>query len=391
MLKNVLKILSGNGLAQLIQFCGLFLLVRLFNPEEFSSLAIVQSIATIVAVMLSWQLHHVIPLTAEKRKRELVFSSIFMQILLLSIVFIFIALLAKSCELVFGVLLGLLLSYYNLNISYLSSNKCFGYISLVMIARALFTVLLQILFSKVKLEYSIIWAVLLAEVLVQCLFVNNYRDIIFNIKSIKRKLLKIYKERKDFYIYGSFSELVAISAFFLPLYFIDHKFGEIASGNYGMASRLVWAPVVLVSSSICQVLYAKMGDMSRLESITYIRSIRLINVVIVLIFVSLLAFLVQPLYSILLGDKWSIAIKMIPIMVVWGMIFLATSVYRLSYRVFSIQRNLLMIDMLYLICMYLLFIMINSNEIVYLTSIVVTNFIFSVITIILLLAKVGKE
>ncbi len=341
--------------------------------------------------MLSWQLHHVIPLTAEKRKRELVFSSIFMQILLLSIVFIFIALLAKSCELVFGVLLGLLLSYYNLNISYLSSNKCFGYISLVMIARALFTVLLQILFSKVKLEYSIIWAVLLAEVLVQCLFVNNYRDIIFNIKSIKRKLLKIYKERKDFYIYGSFSELVAISAFFLPLYFIDHKFGEIASGNYGMASRLVWAPVVLVSSSICQVLYAKMGDMSRLESITYIRSIRLINVVIVLIFVSLLAFLVQPLYSILLGDKWSIAIKMIPIMVVWGMIFLATSVYRLSYRVFSIQRNLLMIDMLYLICMYLLFIMINSNEIVYLTSIVVTNFIFSVITIILLLAKVGKE
>nr|AXL04985.1 O antigen flippase [Aeromonas hydrophila] len=387
----MLKILSGNGLAQLIQFCGLFLLVRLFNPEEFSSLAIVQSIATIVAVMLSWQLHHVIPLTAEKRKRELVFSSIFMQILLLSIVFIFIALLAKSCELVFGVLLGLLLSYYNLNISYLSSNKCFGYISLVMIARALFTVLLQILFSKVKLEYSIIWAVLLAEVLVQCLFVNNYRDIIFNIKSIKRKLLKIYKERKDFYIYGSFSELVAISAFFLPLYFIDHKFGEIASGNYGMASRLVWAPVVLVSSSICQVLYAKMGDMSRLESITYIRSIRLINVVIVLIFVSLLAFLVQPLYSILLGDKWSIAIKMIPIMVVWGMIFLATSVYRLSYRVFSIQRNLLMIDMLYLICMYLLFIMINSNEIVYLTSIVVTNFIFSVITIILLLAKVGKE
>lgn len=387
----MLKILSGNGLAQLIQFCGLFLLVRLFNPEEFSSLAIVQSIATIVAVMLSWQLHHVIPLTAEKRKRGLVFSSIFMQILLLSIVFIVIAFLTKSCELVFGVLLGLLLAYYNLNISYLSSNKCFGYISLVMIARALFTVFLQILFSKVKLEYSIIWAVLLAEVLVQCLFVNNYRNVTFNIKSIKRKLLKIYKERKDFYIYGSFSELVAISAFFLPLYFIDHKFGEIASGNYGMASRLVWAPVVLVSSSICQVLYAKMGDMSRLESITYIRSIRLINVVIVLIFVSLIAFLAQPLYSILLGDKWSIAIKMIPIMVVWGMIFLATSVYRLSYRVFSIQRNLLMIDMLYLICMYLLFIMINSNEIVYLTSIVVTNFIFSVITIILLLAKVGKE
>lgn len=390
MFKNVLKILSGNGLAQLIQFFGLFLLVRLYNPEEFSSLAIIQSIATIVAVVLSWQLHHVIPLTAGKNKRRLMFSSISMQILLLFMVFMFVALLAESNKLVFGVLLGLLLSYYNLNISYLSANKHFGYISLVMIARALFTVFLQILFSKVKLEYSIIWAVLLAEVLVQCLFVNNYRNVIFNIKSVKLKLVKIYKERKDFYIYGSFSELVAISAFFLPLYFIDHKFGEIASGNYGMASRLVWAPVVLVSSSVCQVLYAKLGEMSRLEAITYIRRIRLFYFVIAFVFISLTAFFAQPLYSLLLGDKWSIAIKMIPIMIVWGMIFLATSVYRLSYRVFSIQRNLLIIDILYLICMYVLFIMINSNEIVYLISIVATNFIFSMITIILLLAKIGK-
>ncbi|WP_429218177.1 lipopolysaccharide biosynthesis protein [Aeromonas veronii] len=368
MFKNIIKVLSGNGLAQLIQFSALFILLKTYSPAEFSNLAISQSIATVIAVFFTLQLNHTIPITRGIGARKLIYSCIFVQIIMLSLICsIFVFFIFGLNEVFLGVVLGLLLALYNLNISYLGAQKKFSYLSKVTIFRALAIVTFQYLFSRLNLLYSIIAAVILAELLTQFMFFKIYNKVIINYKRIQRYYYVILGKYKDFYMYGVLAEITAIIAFTFPLYFINYHYGNDVSGNYGMAYRLVWGPIVLLTSSICQVVYTQMGSLEGKKSTSkYIANFKISYIVFYLVLLFFLLFVFKPVFNYIFNNNWKLAAELIPIIGFWGGVYISISIYRLSYRVFHLQRKLLYIDACYLLLLSLFSFYIKCDIYVYL-------------------------
>ncbi|MBE0369262.1 hypothetical protein PAUR_a3077 [Pseudoalteromonas aurantia 208] len=349
MFQNILKMVSGNLVAQVIQFVSLFFLARMYSPDEFSVLALVQSLSTFFAVFFLLQLHHVLPITKCFEEKKALFSVLVFQTLIVSFVFFSVSLLSSGNIFLLGVLLGAVLALYNTNISLMTSSGEFGLISKIYIARAVLISTLQFSFFFLSFLERLAVSAIIAEVIVQFLFFRNYKLLKFDVKILKLKLISVYKTRSDFYIYGSFQELIAIAAFFIPLYLIEFRFGSEASGNYGMASRLVWAPAILVSSSVAQVLYGKLGALSEKDAYNYIKKIKFIPVFFLFIPIGIGSFFMEPIYKLILGANWDLAVEMFPLIICWALIFMVGTIYRVCYRVFSIQKKLVYLDFIYML------------------------------------------
>ena len=355
LIRNILTILSGNGLAQLIQFVGLFFIAKLYEPADFSSLAIAQSIGTIVTIFLTMQLHLVIPLNENNVEKGKVYNFVFFQIFVFFVLAFFVSCIISYKGVTFGVLIGFVLSLFNLNQSYLSANLEFKRASYAYVVRALLIISFQIAFSYMDFEYKLIWSFLLAELLLQVFFLKNYECLSLNFNENKASLIKIYKERRSFWFYGVISEFLSVFAFFLPLYIIELKYGDQASGNYGMISRLIWAPTVLVSSSICQVVYSRYAPKNKKEVYAFLDKISVVGIFSFILLVSIFSFYSMPLFKFILGENWSIAVEIAPWLIIWATIYLSCSVFRMSYRIFEIQHvlvvfcllNILMLSLLY--------------------------------------------
>ncbi|WP_192508417.1 polysaccharide biosynthesis protein [Pseudoalteromonas aurantia] len=328
---------------------SLFFLARMYSPDEFSVLALVQSLSTFFAVFFLLQLHHVLPITKCFEEKKALFSVLVFQTLIVSFVFFSVSLLSSGNIFLLGVLLGAVLALYNTNISLMTSSGEFGLISKIYIARAVLISTLQFSFFFLSFLERLAVSAIIAEVIVQFLFFRNYKLLKFDVKILKLKLISVYKTRSDFYIYGSFQELIAIAAFFIPLYLIEFRFGSEASGNYGMASRLVWAPAILVSSSVAQVLYGKLGALSEKDAYNYIKKIKFIPVFFLFIPIGIGSFFMEPIYKLILGANWDLAVEMFPLIICWALIFMVGTIYRVCYRVFSIQKKLVYLDFIYML------------------------------------------
>ncbi len=256
-------------------------------------------------------------------------------------------------EVLLGICLGLLLAFYNLNLSYLGAQENFGVISRVAVFRAFAIVTLQYVFSKLNFLFSIVIAVILAEILTQFAFYKVYHEVVINIKKIWRYHKVVLARYKDFYLYGVFTDVIAIIAFTFPLYFIDYKYGENVSGNYGMAYRLIWGPIVLLTSAICQVVYSKMGTLDLINASQYLNKLKFNYILFFLVILSLLLYLSRPLFDYVFDDGWELASQLIPLIAVWGFVYMAVSIYRLSYRIYYMQKKLLYIDFSYLVTLFL--------------------------------------
>lgn len=382
LLRNIMQMISGNGLAQLIQFLALFFLLRIYSPEEFSELAIAQSISTFIAVLFTLQLNHTIPITPSSSKRKYISIYIVIQVALFSMLLFILSILFFGINVVlFGIVLGAILALYNLNVSILGAQKDFGLISKVMVFRSIAIVSLQYLFSYCSLQYSIVIAVILAEVMAQSLFYQNYCVILREIKKVKRISKVVWSKYKDFYLYGACTEIIAILAFTFPLYFIDHTYGKEVSGNYGMSYRLVWGPVVLLTSSVCQVVYAQMGTLGKNDVKEYLNKFKVINIILFLLLLSLTLYVIQPILDYIFSDEWKLAASLIPILGVWGGIYIAVSIYRLTFRLFHIQKYLLFIDFFYLVLLVIFSFAFNNDVYEYLYGVLLLYLASSVITI----------
>ena len=154
-------------------------------------------------------------------------------------------------------------------------------------------------------------------------------------------------QNKSFSLYGTAQEIISVSAFYAPLILFNFRFGEEISGQYAMANRLVWAPVVLISSSFAQVLYHSLGKVKPTTTSEILALVPSVKIIALTVFVVLSTLLMTDFFHMILGRSWLLASELIPLQLIWGLFFLASTPFRVAGRVLLLQKQQLIID----ICM----------------------------------------
>jgi O-antigen/teichoic acid export membrane protein len=374
MLKSILQLMTGNGLAQLVQFASIPLLATFYSPENFGYLALAIAISGILAVISSLQLHvGLVSLKSNRAVNQLLAAGFVLNVLMIFISLLLVLLvdtLIYNSELtpyfLFLIVFNTFFSSVNnlLKSTYVYSGT-FAKLSTMLIVRAVTIVTLQFYFAWQSIDYGLVLGLLFGEVVLFLLIGFNKIKLryVLNLKVFKY-LLFFLKKLKAFVVYGTPQELVSVAIFWMPLVMISSLFGEELAGQYSISARILWPATILVTGSIAQVLYHRMVNMpiDNLNEMIFFRAyFKLIYIPL-----ALLAYFISPfIFDLVLGDTWEEAKDISKYVALLCVIFLYALPYRVVYRVLKIQKVLLLIEASFLVIMLLVgtqihFVNINS-------------------------------
>ncbi len=354
MLDHIKKLILGNGIAQVLQFLSILILSRIYLPSDFGLLAQVQSIAMMAAIVGTLQLHLTIPLCKSEAEACDTAQSV-QTISLILFALLFFPALYFGKIFAFSLILSLFLGLTNTYNSYLVFNGKFGRLSGFYIVRVVVIICMQISFAMLAITDGLVWGMLIAEGLAALYLRLTQFGSLRNIRIVPRAAIALAFRFKSFSVYGTMQELISVSAFYAPLILFTFKFDEATGGQYAMANRLVWAPVVLLSSSVAQVLYHRFGKVSP-RNVTEVLEILPSKLVFAAVLaVCALSFYLQGVFLYILGSQWGLASQLLPLQLLWGIFFLVSTPFRVVCRALHMQQYQLTIDAGMLVLTGLLF------------------------------------
>ena len=340
------KLLLGNGLGQAIQFSSILLFSRIYAPGDFGVLGQIQSYATVFAVFCTLQMHLSLPLCKNSEQaRSLVSAIVTVCYAIVIAAFPFALWLGKIY--VYALLLAMAVGLSNTFNGYLIFGGNFGNISRFYVLRSLAIVVVQTVLGLSGASEGLVWGALAGEGLTAIYLAARSRHSTWPfVKGSVQRAIDAVKERRAFALYGTMQEIVSVSAFYAPLFFFARIFNDEVVGQYAMASRLVWAPVILFTSSLTQVLYHEIGKKTdghefspsylKLPHIAYYP---------VLMAAPVVCFILRDLVTFALGSKWHVASEMLAFVVGWGVAFIIATPARAVCRMLRQQKIHLVIDL----------------------------------------------
>jgi O-antigen/teichoic acid export membrane protein len=337
------RLLVGNGAAQALQFGSIFVLSRLYAPADFGVLAQVQSLATLAAVLLTLQMHLAIPLAATRAEADALTAKVESLCLMGVVGLAGLAVWLGDVIYGLGAALALGVGLNNVYASALVRRGEFTGLSRTYLLRAGAILGMQLAFLWVPIAHPLAWATvageLLAAMMARAIHLRGLRLV-----TSLRAAWQAVVEQRSFTLYGTLQEMVSVAAFLAPVLLFTLRFGDAVAGHFSMASRLVWAPVILVSGSIAQVLYHQYGKALPTSTSELLAGVRAPVMLGGLVLTCLTAFALRDTVAWLLGDAWGLAGHMLPWHVVWGAIFLVSTPFRVACRMYRLQKIQLMID-----------------------------------------------
>lgn len=344
MLDQIKKLLLGNGLAQALQFASLVILSRIYMPTDFGFLAQVQSAATLLAIGATLQLHLTISLSRSAEDARAAVKHV-ESVCLILLAVAAVPALALGAHFPFAVVLAAFLGLSNTYNGYLVFSGSFGQLSAFYVARAMAIIACQILLAVAEVPDGLVWAALAGEACAAG-YLRAARVKLWTWPGLDLgKAWQFVKSHPSFSLFGTLQELASASAFYAPLILFAHVHGQAVAGQYAMANRLVWAPVVLVSGSLAQVLHHRFGRQPPSRMSEVFPPKRLWTTLPALAAIGALSFLLQGPVNWALGPAWGMASEMIPFMVLSGCAFMVSIPFRIACRVLHLQKWQLMQDL----------------------------------------------
>lgn len=341
-LSHVRRLMVGNGLAQALQFLSILLLSRLYFPQDFGLLAQVQSIATFAAIVATLQMHLVIPLSGDGEQAQRAAATAQTVCLALLLVAVPVAAYFGRVALA-AVVLAAMVGLSNTYTSVLVFRGDFRRLSVFYVARATLIIALQVSFAVLSVPDGLLWAAVAGEACAAAFLRLRLPAGSTGAFLPPGAIAGMLRRWKAFSMHGTVQEAVSVSAFYAPVLWFTALHGEDVGGQYAMASRLIWAPVVLVSSSVAQVLYHSFGKAHANGPLGMADHLT-VKTCMLLAGVCAVAFAARPLFHAMLGAPWELASHMMPLHLLWGAVFLLSTPFRVACRVLELQRYQLACD-----------------------------------------------
>lgn len=321
LIKNILIMGSGTGIAQLLPIITAPIVTRLYLPEHFGIYALYYSLSTIFYGFATLDYHNVIIIGETQEKSFLGISlSLTVAAFLCTIILLFFTFIPLSVfKSVFGWQILPFLQIIPLTVfanvlntvlyNWFLRQGEYKFLSKNKIILAICSVILQVgigLLQVGAIGFIIanLAATFIAISLMALEFNRNYQILYpsYSLKAIK----KIAFEYKKFSLISVWGNALNIITLQIPDLLLSKLFGSYVLGQYSLAQRMITMPSSFIASSIQEVFRQSASQENRETGnckLAYMRTLKITSVLAFLIFIASLT-VIPSLFVYLFGDKW---------------------------------------------------------------------------------------
>jgi lipopolysaccharide exporter len=363
--KNVLVVMSGSAIAQVIGFTLTPIISRLFSPSDFGVFGSFNAVIGVIGagITLDYTQAIMLPKKNEDAVNLFMLSSLSVVIITVCCLFAFLFVpsfflsVIKAPNAWFLVLMVVAVFVTGLNSvlqSWCIRVKSFKHTSASQVIRSLSSNGTQIVLGffhtgPISLIFGRILGDLLASlnlVRVQLRSLGTFRH---NIKWDRMK--KLAKEYRDFPMYSASENVINNLSSGLPVLILTHFYGIAVAGSYAFGVRLITVPMGVVLGSIRQVLFQKtcekQNDGERLFPLYVKMTLGLFALAVI---PSLILIIWSPqLFSFIFGSQWLTAGEFARSLVIW-FLFVFCNVPAVQFaRAIRIQRIVFLYNLVLLV------------------------------------------
>lgn len=402
---NVLKLMSGSALAQLIPLIAAPFLARIYTPEEFGKLALFLSLIQILGTVINGKYEQAIILPKDTQDAVCLVLICFIFDTVLSILLFLIVIIFKSNILILlnadDSFLPWLLSlpaviwlfgiYTPLNY-YTIRKKQYSSIATTNVARAVANnttaLTTKSLFHSLGLLAGQVIGYMTSTLILLRLFKNEILSELRNLHSLKslRKSAYRYKDFPKYSIWGGIFNSLSIN---LNNFFINRHFSTFELGIYFYSFKYVNLPLSLISASFRQVfLQASTKEMQETGQAKKI----FLNTVKKMLILAVPGFtigflIVEDLFAFIFGEEWRLAGLYAKILLPMFMVRFIASPLSVVNAVFERQKYGLIIQVLLLFGAILTIFIASINGFDILMFLKLYSFVFTLIYLIILIEE----
>lgn len=342
-IKNILTMMSGVFLSQVVLFSGSLLLTRIFSPDHFGIAAFYLSIANILTVASTLRFEHSIVLPKNDTdsydimiitKRVVIVFSVIIFILILGLNDFLIDYLSKP-ELdgwfYFLPLIILFNSFFFIYRSWLVRIKKFKRISVAAIIKSIVLTIILIAGGYIYNNAVIFLIANIVAQLIETVYLSNaIKKQDYNSINAKKELSKY----KNFPKYSLPADLINTYTSQNPIIMLSFFFGDYIVGQFSLTQRVLGLPIKFISGSTLEVFKQKAAEdynnEGNCEKI-FISTFK--SLIIIAIIPTVIMYFAAPfLFTFMFGQDWVEAGYYARYLLI--MFFLQFSVSPLSYTLY---------------------------------------------------------
>jgi O-antigen/teichoic acid export membrane protein len=360
-IKNILIVMSGSALAQVVGLVLIPLISRLFTPADFGIVGSFYAVVGIIAAGITLEYSQAIMLPKEKSDSlDLFFISCFATIIITLLctlacivapVTIMGLMKAPGAWVLVLLVFTLLITGFNIALqSWCVRAKAFKQTSASQIVRSLSSNGMQVGFGLFKagpvgLIISSVLADLFASINLLRVFLADFKTSAH--KTSWHRMKQLAKEYHDFPLYSASQSVINAISTGLPVLLLTHYFGIAIAGAYAFGIGLLSKPMNLLLTALRQVLFQKACETDHQgDSMISLYVKVTVTLFALAFFPSLILFVWAPqIFTFIFGAQWHTAGEFARSIILWMLFVFCNLPAVLFARIIRIQRTVFIYDL----------------------------------------------
>lgn len=390
LLRDALKLSSGNVLLYLLPIFVTPVLSRLYQPEQFGEWGVFSSVVTIIGVILLGGFEYAVIRCEENEVKKVIKLCLFSVciILLGSIAFFVIGDVmnlpfVKNFPYPLGALVFLMVNALTLMFQNLANRyKRYWSMSICNLVIGFSQAVLRISFAFCILFVNglilgTICAQIIGSLFLFIVLFKKLREMMAS-SSTNLPLMSVAKKFKKFPLYDAPSTLLSFASFNLPIVILLSFYTKGQLGCYSMVLQLLLMPISVVGAAIGSVYYQRISENGTSDGIRT-ETQNLLKIVIWLSSLPTIFFCLGGDWLLVkfLGNKWQTAGGMALCLSIWSIATILTQPLLSLYRQLDKQNRMLTFNLLYFVLSIgAIFICTNMQFPLYTTILIYSLFAF---------------
>ena len=279
--KNILKLISGEGISRAIGFMAVPAITRLYTPSDFGILAVFSSLCALISPFCTLRYTLAIPLHSNEKiginslatcLLVLVVNTVIIGIVLAFFHSKMLAILSSESIDSFWCYIPLAFFFYGIAeiLSYYSTRyRDFSTIAKVTVLQRAIGALTKIVLGLIHFNViGLLIGNIIAESGGLTLYIRTHwkklRESVRNVSLGKIRF--VLKRYKDFPLYRVPSQILLKAAGSLPILYYAWHFGTGATGQISLAITMLSVPVAIVCTSVGKAFYGEIASLGRKNS-----------------------------------------------------------------------------------------------------------------------------
>jgi lipopolysaccharide exporter len=365
MFKDVLTLVSGTAISQIILLLALPILARVYVPSDFGQLAMILALLLVISPFGTLRYETAILLDGKPHcSFSLVILSVILSIISTIVLFFILPTLLKVAAIDFIIeslyilpFLFLLMSINEIFTSWHIKKKRFKKVTIGKIIQAFFTVSMQIYLAIMHdFDYK---GLLFGYTVGLCVSALYYIQVFIkedhkytNYKESFSQIKVVAVLHKKFPLYSTWATVLSSLSNHLPIILFGKYFSIAVTGNYEMARKLIRGPMSMIGQSMFRVTSQRIGKMldKEKEASKKLLSVMMSSANYIVIPISILAFFLEDGIVFILGEQWAVAGVYAQIILPWMFVLFLSWPLTSAFNTFGYQLYLIVFNLIFISC-----------------------------------------